>query len=47
MFSFTVLLGVFITSEPAAAVASAASAAGGALALVSPKLQTLLKVIVY
>lgn len=35
MFSFTVLLGVFITCEPAAATASAVSAAGGALALVS------------
>lgn len=35
MFSFTVLLGVFITCEPAAALASGVSAAGAALALVS------------
>lgn len=34
MFSFTVLLSVFIGCEPGAAAASAASAAGGALALV-------------
>jgi hypothetical protein len=35
MFSFIVLFGVFITCEPAAAAASAVSAAGAALALVS------------
>jgi hypothetical protein len=36
MFSFTVLLSVFIGCEPGAAAASAVSAAGAALMLVRP-----------